>query len=72
MTFVRRTAVTFARSPFPNGTASTALSEASHATKTFFFLAASLLKLKKLQVAPGKVVVSDEADGSDLCVADRG
>ena len=30
-------------------------SEASHATKTFFFLAASLLKVKELQPSPSKL-----------------
>ena len=37
-----------------------------------FFLAASLLKLKKLQPPPGKLVVRPDVDGSDLCVADSG
>ena len=42
-------------------------SEASLAVITFFFLAASLLKVKELQPSPSKLVVRDEADGSDLC-----
>ena len=38
-------------------------SEVSNATKTFFFLAVFLIKVKKLQPAPGKLVVLPEADG---------
>ena len=44
-------------------------SEASYAPK-MFFLAASLLKVKKLQPSPGKFVVRPEAGSRDLCVAD--
>ena len=44
-------------------------SEASHRVKTFFFLAASLLKVEELQSSPSKLVVRAEADGSDLCKA---
>ena len=47
-------------------------SKASHAAKTFFFLAVSLLKAKELQRSPGKLVVCAEGDGSDLCEADSG
>ena len=47
-------------------------SKASHAAKTFFFLAASLLKVKELQPFPSKLVVCAEGDGSDLCEADGG
>ena len=47
-------------------------SEAFRAPKTFSFLAASLLKVKKLQTPRGKLVLRSEADGSDLCVADSG
>ena len=43
-----------------------------HAPKTFRFLAASLLKVKKLLPIPGKLVVHLEADSSDLCVAESG
>ena len=64
--------MTFARSPFANATAATRFSEASHAPKTFFFLAASLLKVKKLQLRPGRLAGLPETDGSELCVADRG
>ena len=60
VTFVRQTVMTFARS------------EASHAPKAFLFPAVSLLKVKKLQPPPGKLVLRPEADGSDLCVADSG
>ena len=40
--------------------------EASHKAKTFFFLPASVLKVKKFQSFPGKLVVCPEAGGSDL------
>ena len=46
--------------------------EASHAAKTFFFLTASVLKVKKFQSFPGKLVVCPEAGGSDLSKADGG
>ena len=45
-------------------------SEASHAAKTFLLLAASLLKVKKLQASPGKLVLCPEVDSSDLYVED--
>ena len=45
-------------------------SEAFHAVKTFFFLAASLLKVKELQPSPSKLVGCAEADGGDFCEAD--
>ena len=44
--------------------------EACNAAKTFVFLAASLLKVKKLQPFPGKLVVRPEADSNDLYNAD--
>ena len=47
---VRRTVVTFARNPVPNATVLPRFGEASHAPKTFFFLAAFLLKMKNLQL----------------------
>ena len=75
MTLVKRTVVTYSeaeegklattrsRTPqLPNR-----FSEASHATKTFFFLDESLLKVKQLQPSPGKLVVCAEGDGSELC-----
>ena len=40
-------------------------SKASHAPKMFFFLAASLLKVKMLYPPSVKLVVRPEADGSD-------
>ena len=46
--------------------------EASHAARTFVFLAASLLKVKNLQTFPVKLVVHPEAEGSDPCEADCG
>ena len=57
---------------FINATASTLLSEAFHAAKTFVFLAASLLKVKKLQPSPIKLVVHPEAKGGDLFQANSG
>ena len=41
-------------------------SEASHAPKTFFFLAASRLKVKKFYPPTSKLVARPEEDGSDL------
>ena len=72
VTFVRRTLVTSARSPFPNATVLPHFSEAFHAPTTFFFLTASLLKVKRLQPPHSKLVVRPEVDGSDLCEAKRG
>ena len=48
------------------------LSKTFHAVKTFFFLAASLPKVKKHQPFSGSLytVVRSEADGSDLCEGD--
>ena len=40
--------------------------EAFHSAKMFFFLAASLLKVKKLQPSHSKFVVHPEEDGIDL------
>ena len=62
--------LTTARSRMPQLPAR--FSEASHAAKTFFFLAVLLLKVKQLQPFPSKVVVSAEGDGSDLCKANGG
>ena len=44
-------------------------SEAFHTAKTFVFLAASLLTVKRCQPFPSKLV-HPEVDGSDLCKAD--
>ena len=35
-------------------------------------VAVSLLKVKKVQASPGKLVIRPEADGSELCVANSG
>ena len=69
---MRRTVVTFARNPFPNAKLLPWFSETHPAPKTFFFLAASLVKVKKLQPLQGKLVGRPEVDGSDLCMADSG
>ena len=47
-------------------------SEASHAVKTFFFVAVSLLKVKELLPSPCKLVVRAEVDSSDFYEADGG
>ena len=47
-------------------------SEASHAANMLFFLPSSLLKVKKLQPSPSKLVVCPEADGSGFCVEHGG
>ena len=50
----------------------TRFNEASREAKTFFFLPASVLKAKRFQSSPGKLVVCPEAGGSDLSEADGG
>ena len=67
VTLVKRTVVTFARwTTVSQPQLPPRFSEASHTAKTFFFLAASLLKVKELQPSPSKLVVGAEVDGSDL------
>ena len=46
--------------------------EASRTVKAFVFLAASLLKVKRLQASPGKLVARSEADDDDSCKAECG
>ena len=67
---MRWTVVTFTRSRSRTSQLLSHFSEASHSHKTFFFLAASLLKVKMLQLSPRKLVVRSEAVGSDLCGGD--